>query len=87
MVLYICDFGLKIDRYCRKENQVLCVMQKMLTLQIEHARNNFSKFTEFNKLVGGQVTWSPVMEGVGEALRTSYVPSRQIVVAFSAWHS
>jgi len=63
MVLYICDFGLKIDRYCRKENQVLCVMQKMLTLQIEHARNNFSKFTEFNKLVGGQVTWSPVIGG------------------------
>jgi len=64
MVLYICDFGLKIDRYCRKENQVLCVMQKMLTLQIEHARNNFSKFTEFNKLVGGQVTWSPVIGGL-----------------------
>jgi len=58
--MIICDFGLKIGRGTDSiEPSVLSVMQ--MTLQIEHARNNFSKFTEFNKLVGGQVTWSPVM--------------------------
>jgi hypothetical protein len=61
----------------------------MVTLQINHARKTLERWSSlFNKLFGGQVTWSPV---IGEwrivgALRTSYVPSRQFVV-FSAWHS